>query len=258
MSFFRNPGCKRCIHFFLVILFPLFIVLMSCNKKSTGNDDNGDLVSFFPPPDGTAWLYQVNWGQQGERQFHMLATVVGEDDTTFPGESFTRIEMFDTTEAQFKTGMILWLDASTPLQLGYKAVEVYQGFQHAKRNQQQGQEWDEKYVADETTYSIFSGDEGEQVQVTSTGRIYYGGEEVGEPATLVADVTVESLNATTTVPYGTVSNCVKLTGTGTKTTPSDNFQTPLEICLSPALGIVSVNMTPGFDQAYLDDFYPVD
>ena len=167
--------------------------------------------------------------------------------------------MFDTTQAALKTGMILWLDASTPYRMGYKAAEIYFGFQNDKRSREQGQVWDMKYVADVTTYSIFNGTAGEDLQVTSTGHFYFNGEEVnGDAVTLVADITVESLNATTTVPYGTIANCVKIEGEGAETVVGQTYEFPIEIYLSPALGIVSLNISPGFSSVKLMDFYPVD
>jgi len=248
----NNRICRYVIFF----LLPVLIIQISCNKKSTGNDEN-NLTSFSPPLDGTAWMYEVDWDPQGNTQFHMMATVVGEDDTTFPGESYTRIEMFDTTQSELLTGLILWLDASTEYQMGYKAAEVYLGFLNNKKNKQQSQVWDQKYVADVTTYSIFDGTVDELVTVTSTGYMFFDGGDVGEPTTLIAQVTVASLNASTTVPYGTVNNCVKLTGTGTETMFGHTYEFPLEFYLSPTLGIVSVNMMPGFTNAKLMDFYPV-
>jgi len=208
-----------------------------------GDDDAGDddWSDLFPPPTGPLGTYRLYINEE-ETDFNDIpAAVTNEDSTTFPGETYSVIELGDLDTAT--NGQRTWFDLSTELQAGIRRSEIFE------------------VTKDDPSFSItfdpaivieFGQPVGETRTHSTTGTWDFGGTTVD--ADFEAAATVVDDNATIEVPFGEVTGCLHVALTVTEIDGEGNeFPIDSNFYIHPAYGFVRVEMIPGFFSAELVD-----
>ncbi|NLH47468.1 MAG: hypothetical protein GX444_02580 [Myxococcales bacterium] len=212
-----------------------------------GDDDSGDdddddndaddWSDFFPPPAGPLGTYRIYINEEETEFSDIPVEVVGEDSTTFPGETYSLLQAGDF-DASATNGQRTWFDLYTVLQAGIRRSEVY-----------------EDLKAPDPTFSItfdpailieFDQAVGETRTNDTTGTWDFG-DGVTVESDFSAAATVQDDNASIDVPFGTVTGCRKValavTETGDDGIP---FTTDSTFYVHPDYGIIRIEMVPGF------------
>ncbi len=238
---------KGTIVAFISILLITSFCLIECSKESPteSKDKNDDY--WFPPPTGLGFLYRIFESQT--ESYDGTATVLGIDSLTFPGERYVKVQVGSFTEEERK-GFIAWLDLSKINRIGYKGAELYWGNITSKRNGSPKKNgvitWDMLEVFDTPLYVEYTGTTGTKKTTTSSGKYYFDGDMNDYiEVTMSAEYTFSSLNATVTVPYGTVKNCIKLDITFTETAVGINVSFTGEYYLRSDIGLIKGVTIPG-------------
>ncbi|HDH97020.1 MAG TPA: hypothetical protein ENF73_04770 [Proteobacteria bacterium] len=165
----------------------------------TGDDDTGDddWGDWWPPEEGLTVVYDVQ--EWTGAHYDAEVKVLGDDE--FNGETYTKIEMGDF-EAQDIMGFHGWFDFSTPGEIGFAGAEIYWW------NAKDDTEPDGIFNLDEPVYIFVNRtlNEPKTDSADGTWTIW------GNPTSFHVELTSETvdLDATVTVPYGTVEHCVRV------------------------------------------------
>jgi len=115
------------VYLIVLALLGLGLTLSSCEggddddtggDDDTGDDDSGDDDTgdddsdFFPPAHGTSGTYRLCYDAEETLCFDLPGEVIGQDSDTFPGETYTKIELGDFSKSE-PTGLVMWFDLST-------------------------------------------------------------------------------------------------------------------------------------------------
>lgn len=163
------------------------------------SDDDDDAGNWWPPPTGWSAIYEVF--EYLGNTYDMTATVLGEEDVN--GDPWTVVELGDFGASDI-VGMKGWLDFSTPYQVGFTRGHVY----WTNISKADDTEPDGVFEMTDPAYIIGSSNLNDpQVDV---GEGTWTINDVVSEYTMELTTTTLDLNATVTVPYGTVNGCVKL------------------------------------------------
>lgn len=234
----------------LALILTATALFVGCNKKSSTEPEDG----FFPPLTGLSMLYRI-W--EGNDSFDALGQVVGLDNQTFPGETYTKIQA-GIFNAQENRGVILWLDLSTFRQIGFKAAEMYWSWGEGKTAKPNAVfDWGMREVYDQPLKVIYDGDVGDTFESEATARFYFNGDPNDfEDITMKVETTLTSRTASVEVPYGTVNNCMLLDCAFTQTDSWGTGTFDGQYFLHTLLGVVYSDMIPGFAAVELVDPNP--
>jgi|GEM_PF-1880770 len=246
---------KSSLLFALIFTFIAGIFFtVSCDKDSGTNNGNGAGGTFWPPQVGFTAEYWI-WDAAND-SFPGWATVIEQDGQTFPGKTYTKIQVGDFSGNQ-KHGFIIWLDMSTYRKIGYKASEVYyppQGV--AKTGSTSTEGFFFKEVLDPPLYIIFDGQVGQRFTSTSSMVMTFNDGST-ESSTISVESTLKSLLASVETPMGNITQAIKVASDFTltyadssaakrigKVTGSDTFSG--EYYFHKEYGLAWADMIPGF------------
>jgi hypothetical protein len=197
-----------------------------------------DYSEFFPPPAGPLGTYRLYIDEEETEFSDIPAEVVGEDTTTFPGETYSLLQLGNFDEAS-TDGQKTWFDLSVELKAGIKRSEVYY--------QATGKETDPSFsITFEPAIMIdFSAPVGDEQTSSAVGTWDFGDTTV--ESDFDAAATVLDDNATIEVPFGEITGCLHVALTVTETGEDEvPFPVDSEFYLHPVYGMVRVEMIPGF------------
>ncbi len=260
------------IRFFsLPLLLAVILTVVTCKKKSpTGSDEPGH-ESWFPPSLNLTFQYMAY--ETPSISFTGTAKVLGLDNETYPGNTYVKIQIGDF-EGVEKRGCIIWLDLSTVDKIGYKAAEVYWAdvvtgtlpssiagdrlSMRSHRNvrkakDKQVEDWDLLEVYDPPMYVKYDGTTGQVKSSEKVDATYYFLGDYNDYITfkMRAEYMFSSNNATVTVPYGTVDNCIQMNANFWEIVDSDSFSFSGTYYMRPDIGVVYAEPFPGYYKAEL-------
>ena len=169
------------------------------NDDNDTDDDDDDDDNWFPPDPGMTFLYEVvEWTFL---EFEFEATVIGDD--TFDDGTYTKFE-FGDLDATDAIGAELWFDLTTVNEVGFKGANMY--WSDADKISNKAAVPDGSFTLDDPVILYVSQTGG--VPQTSSADGEWNDPTYGVvPVSMEFTSTTTSVNATVTVPYGTVDNC---------------------------------------------------
>ena len=200
--------------FLMVLVFVLSICLsmvLGCgdddDDDSGDDDDNGDdddsgdddddsvdWGDWWPPADGSSYLYEASEWQGGA--YDLMLEVLGDD--VLNSQTYTKVQLGNFTDIDI-IGFHLWLDLSTPGQIGFAGSQIYWAAKD-KSDSPGG-----IFELDAPVY-IYLNPTLNDPQTDSTSGTWT---VWGNPGTVDITLTSTTLdkNASVTVPYGTIDGC---------------------------------------------------